>query len=327
MSRTGPAAGSDVGPHGAATRASPIGSSQASRARSLDRIASDIAKRWIRRYAVATSRFRPLPDFIILGTKRGGTTTLYRSLLGHPWVVPLVPAAQRIKGVHFFDRNFARGTDWYRSHFPSTAYAASVRAIRGHPILSGEASPYYLLHPLAPERAASVAPDARLIVLLRDPVDRAFSHYRDEVKLGHETLSFDAALDAEEARIRPELAKIASDPNYHSAIHEHFSYVSYGHYADQLRRWFTFFSREQLLVVLSEELFADPAEALRKVMRFLGLPPSRYPVPRRLNAAPTATLDPAVRARLETYYRPGVADLEDLLERRLLWRRPEGGSS
>ncbi len=287
--------------------------------RTPDRIASDIAKHWLRRYAIATSRFRRLPDFMILGTKRGGTTTLYRSLLRHPWVVPLVPAAQRIKGVHYFDRNYARGDEWYRSHFPTTIHAGSVRLLAGHPIVAGEASPYYLLHPSAAERAASVAPGARLIVLLRDPVDRAFSHYRDEVKHGHETLPFDSAIEAEEGRMEQELTRITTDPAYHSVVHEHLSYLAYGHYAEQLRRWLRVYSHDQILVLVSEEVFADPAGAFATVLRFLDVPPSSHPSPPRLNAAPAATLDAAARKRLEAYYRPSVEDLEDLLGRRLPW--------
>ncbi|MDQ4004850.1 MAG: sulfotransferase domain-containing protein, partial [Actinomycetota bacterium] len=133
------------------------------------------AKRVLRGVGVATSWARPLPDFVVIGAKRAGTTSLYAYLAEHPDVAPLFPARQRIKGVHYFDTNHHRGLRWYRSHMPSW-----IRRTGGR--LAGEASPYYLAHPLAAERAARTIPDAKLVVLLRNPADRAYSHYRERVR-------------------------------------------------------------------------------------------------------------------------------------------------
>ena len=147
------------------------------------------------RARVLTAPARALPDFVILGAQKAGTTSLYAYLCAHPDV----RAAAR-KEVHYFDLNYARGATWYRSMFPLAAGLARERR-GGRRVLVGEASPYYLFYPLAAERAGAVVPSAQLIVLLRDPVERAWSHYRHEVKAGREPLEFEAALAAEPTRL------------------------------------------------------------------------------------------------------------------------------
>src|SRR5436189_26280 len=135
---------------------------------------------------------RPLPDFLILGAQKAGTTALYAYLRWHPQVT-----GPSFKEVSFFDRHYARGERWYRAHLP----------VRRRAVV-GEASPSYLFHPLAPERVARMLPEARLIALLRNPVDRAFSHYQHEVALGREQLSFEDALAGEFAEPNRRLAKL-----------------------------------------------------------------------------------------------------------------------
>ncbi len=118
---------------------------------------------------MATGDLRPLPDFLIVGAKRGGTTSLWRYLNEHDGVLTLFPKPEKIKGLYFFDENFGRGERWYRSHFPTRAIRTRSARRLGHPVVAGEASPYYLYHPLAPLRARHLAPDALIIVSLRDP--------------------------------------------------------------------------------------------------------------------------------------------------------------
>jgi Sulfotransferase domain len=124
------------------------------------------------RWRAATRWGRTLPDFFILSGGRCGSTSLFAILSAHRQVMP--PSH---KEVHFFDRNYQRGLGFYRRLFP-LAIHRSVRARRlGAKVLTGEATTYYLLHPAVPSRVSAVLPDARLIVMLRDPVDRAYSHY------------------------------------------------------------------------------------------------------------------------------------------------------
>src|SRR5579885_2674785 len=146
----------------------------------------EAAQSSLRFYRTITSSIRLLPDFIIIGTQRGGTTSLYAYLGQHPQIAPAV-----IKEVHFFDNNYERGVGWYRTQFPFLIEKSIAKNIGQQNFITGEASPYYLFHPHVPERAAKVVPGAKLIVLLRNPIDRAYSHYYHEVELGHEKLSFE----------------------------------------------------------------------------------------------------------------------------------------
>jgi hypothetical protein len=271
-------------------------------------------KRALRAYGVGTSPIRPLPDFLVIGAKRGGTTSLFRYLLEHPCVAPLFPSAQQVKGVHFFDVRFDRGTGWYRSHFPSSPYRWWVKATRGCASLAGEASPYYLAHPTAAARARRVVPGARLIVLLRDPVERAYSHYRERVRHADEDLTFEEALDREPERLNGEIDRLVRDPGSYSHAHEHHAYLAQGLYADHLARWLGLFPRSQLLVLFSERLFADPAGAYAEVLRFLGLrpwEPDAYPA---LNFhPPEEDMQPATRERLARFFAPHNVRLAELV--------------
>jgi hypothetical protein len=215
----------------------------------------------------ASAAARVLPDFLVIGAQKAGTTSLYAYLVAHPDIC----AAGR-KEVHYFDLNHERGPGWYRSMFPLRA-AARARALRtGRPQLTGEASPYYLFHPLAPERAAALVPDAKLVVLLRDPVERAWSHYRHEVRAGREPLSFADALDAEPERLAGTVEAIrAGAPPSVWENHRRYSYVARGRYAEQLRAWLAVFEREQLLVLRAEDLFAAPEQQWRRTLDFLGV--------------------------------------------------------
>ncbi len=189
-------------------------------------------------YGTATARLRPLPDFLILGAQKAGTTALYEYLRRHPGIT-----GPRWKEVSYFDRHYARGRAWYRGNFP----------VRDGGLV-GEASPSYLFHPLAPERAAALVPGARLIAILRDPVERAYSHYQHELSFGREPLSFEEALEREEARMAGELERMLADPGYFSHAWWNFTYRSRGLYAEQLERWRAVFGPDRLLVLANEEL-------------------------------------------------------------------------
>src|SRR6266540_2331415 len=128
--------------------------------------------------ARATSGARMLPGFLVIGTKRGGSTSLYEYLIRHPDVAGCLLT----KGSHYFDVNFGRGWSWFRAAFPLAG---------GRRTIAGEASPYYMFHPLAPQRIAAALPEVRLIAVLRDPVERAWSHYRYERHRGYEDLPFE----------------------------------------------------------------------------------------------------------------------------------------
>ncbi len=257
----------------------------------------------------ATSRWRPLPDFLVIGAQKAGTTALYAYLRWHPAIT-----GPSWKEVSFFDRHWWRDEAWYRGHFP----------LRSRGRLVGEASPSYLFHPLAPERARAVVPNARLIALVRDPVDRAYSQYQHEVALGREPLTFEDALAAEEGRTRGEVERLLADPRAFSRAWWDHTYAARGLYAEQLERWLAIFPREQLLVVTTDELGERPAEAYASILAFLGAPPHRLDEYPRVFDREYAPMRPETRAALVAHFAEPNRRLEALLGRSLGWGSEQG---
>lgn len=247
---------------------------------------------------------RVLPTAVILGAQKCGTTSLHGYLVQHSGVIPPLR-----KEVHYFDLNYPRGEAWYRAHFGRADEAG----------LNLDASPYYLFHPAVPARLHALLPDAKLIVLLRDPVRRAYSHYWHERAKGREKLEFEEAIAAEPARVEAADAQLADGSLDRSADHQHFSYLARGRYAEQLERWFALYRRERFHVVRFEDLVMEPLARLNDVLAFLGLPAaSRVDLePRNTRRYPP--MSEAMAARLRDYFAPHNRRLEVLLGRDLGW--------
>jgi hypothetical protein len=271
-----------------------------------------LARKGVRVWGQATSRQRALPDFLVIGAKRGGTTSMFRALQEHPDVARLFPSKGETKSPHYFDDYYDRGPAWYRGHFVTT------RSLhRGTPAArqTGEASPYYLFHPLSAQRVAADLPEVKCVVMLRDPIERAFSHHWDRVKNRIEHLPFEGAINAEAGRLDGERERLLADPSYRSAAYEHFSYLARGRYAEQLSPWFDAIGRDRVIVLRSEDFYADPQAGLDRTLDFLGLASYRHPEFTRLHghADKPAGVDPAVRTRLEAYFAPYNERLAELL--------------
>jgi hypothetical protein len=260
-----------------------------------------------------------LPDFLILGAMKAGTTSLYRYLAQHPGFA----RGKRKEEVHYFDKHWAKGIAWYERFFPSRWDRARA-SLTGRRLFTGESSPYYLFHPCVPARVKACLPRAKLIVLLREPVARAWSHYHHSFRKGDETLGFEEALAREPERLRGEEERLLRDDSYYSKAHRHFSYLARGIYADQLERWLQSFERERLLVLKSEDFFAQPRDAVAKVTDFLDLAP-RDPASyvREFaihNPGEYAHLDAATEARLRAYFAPHNERLAALLGPEFAWK-------
>ena len=251
----------------------------------------------------ATAASRGLPAFIIAGAQKAGTTSLHSWLAAHPQLLPPFE-----KEVHFFDhaKRYGGGELGYRAYFPRRNELTDGR-------MTFETSPLYLFHPEAPARIAGMLPDVRLIVLLRNPVERAISHYFHTVARGGETLPLDEALAAEEQRLA------AASPD--SADFRRFSYKARGCYAEQLQRLFLHLPAERVLILESEAMFADPDTALQRVARFIGTDVSGMPADLRARNVGKrgAGVDENVYAALSDYFRPHNERLRELLGRDFSW--------
>jgi len=234
-----------------------------------------------------------LPDFVIIGASKCGTTFLYHLLTKHPHVEPAA-----FKETSYFNLLFEKGIQWYRGCFLPPRWKDGRRTI------TGEASPGYLIHPHAAERMADIIPQARLIALLRNPVDRMYSDYHH------------GARNRQRHRTFEEIVEACLDA-------PHRKFLSRNIYVDHLVRWSKFFDREQMLVLKSEDFFEHPQGSLKLVLDFLDLPswePEASKLSDKRNAGKyERTMDPAVRRRLEEYFEPHNRRLYEYLGEDFGW--------
>jgi hypothetical protein len=284
-----------------------------------------LLKSWETKYREATSRLRVLPAFLIVGAQRSGTSTLYQYLVRHP----CIGGAYR-KEVSYFDRHYHRGLNWYRSHFP-TVLQKRIALARGGAFLPGEASPNYLLNAAVPGRVAAALPGPKLIAILRDPIDRAYSGYQREVRKGRETRTF---ADAARAELPNPLNGWKDDRSGDSLdTFYHRSYLARGLYAEQVQHWMTLFPPDRFLLLSSEEFFKDALGVLNRTCNFLGLPPWRDQsfrasvLPnvskwlRRKYSYQYPPLEPALRSELARFFRPHNEQLYAIAGKDFGWQK------
>lgn len=251
-------------------------------------------------------------DFLIIGAQRGGTQSFYDYLLQHPSIVPAIRP-----DIQFFDQHYERGIDWYVSQFPLlSGYYGSKRPEN---CLTGEASPFYLHHPLVPHRLHQHCPKAKLIVLLRNPTDRAYSHYRQAVRSGKEFFPFMTALKIEAKRSEKGNQRLHENPNIYSEKNLFTSYIAHGIYVLQIKRWQALFPTKQLLFIRSEDYFSDPIPHIVRAYQFLGLTPFQ---PHRVAPPPVPFfqyLTDQTRARIDRVFKPSNDELYRLLNWSQAW--------
>ncbi len=262
-----------------------------------------------------TSPMRMTPDFLIVGAQRSGTTTMFKTLAQHPGIArPFLK-----KGVHYFDKSYASGPQWYRGNFP---VAATSRARRlGAAALTYESSPYYMFHPLAPTRIAQDLPGVKLVVVLRDPVERAYSGHAHELARGYEAEPFERAVALEPERLAGERERMVAEPGYDSLHWQHHAYLTRGQYHEQLVALEQLVGRERLCVVDSADFWQRPQEVFPDVLSFLGLPPHPGTVFEQHNARSRAPMSPELRTRLEEHFAPHDEALARWWGRVPSWRR------
>lgn len=237
------------------------------------------------------------PSAVIIGAQKCGTTSLFKYLREHPRI-----RAPRTKESRYFDKRWDRGLEWYARQFPRRSMFSSADTTL-------DASPASLLDPKSPQRAARTLPDATIIVLLRNPIDRAYSQYRHNIRRGRAVESFEDEIARE-----PERLARAAEGRYINKDFFHASYLTRGHYARQIRAWLDHFDPSRTIILQSEAMFADPQRSLDAVTDRMGLPHHRL---RNAEAhgfgGAHDPVKPETRAALERYFAPFNRELAELL--------------
>jgi hypothetical protein len=272
-----------------------------------------------RSYRSLTSPLRVLPDFLIIGASRSGTTSLFQALIGHPCVVPPFR-----KEPSFFNHHYDRGTTWYRSQFPLDTHKRFQTSILKRKFRTGEATANYFYYPSVAGKVAKLLPQIRLVLLLRNPVDRAYSDYLLSVRAQRETRSFEEAIREE---LRGPMS--ATPENERSLLWV--NYLVKGKYADHLAVWLMHFRRDQLLIIKSEGFFRDPSTAFKRVLDHLGLPhwepgeyasfkePGRTSYGGKYEGGKYPALPPETRKTLTDFYMPHNERLYTDMQIRFDW--------
>ncbi|MCO4745135.1 MAG: sulfotransferase domain-containing protein [Proteobacteria bacterium] len=258
-----------------------------------------LARRRVRR-----GQLGPLPDFLMLGVMKGGTSSFWEHLKSSPVMNPGPP-----KEILYFDQYSNRSVDWYRSFF----YEADPPPGRLHG--DGTLTNFPSLH--APARAKALVPDARLLVLLRNPVARAVSHYHHNKRRNEESRGMLDAFEHEAALLRNGAAVLFEDP---TGARPDSSYLRRGHYATQLENWLRHYPREQLCIIFSEAYFADPLGEMRRFLDFVGRPEVSVPPAKRFGESGAYQgLPEGVQELLDDHFRDENARLGELLEQPVPW--------
>jgi hypothetical protein len=268
---------------------------------------------WVELWGSVTSPWRLRPSFLIVGAQRAGTTTLYRVLSDHPQVA----RPTQSKGIGYFDVRYDRGPRWYRGQFPLSWRA---RRKHGSGVVTFESSGYYLFHPLAAERIARDLPDVRVVVLVREPVERAYSAHRHEQARGYESEPFERALELEEQRMVGEVKRLVADPSYVSFSHRHHSYLARSRYSEQIDRFIELLGHDRVCILDAGAFFEDPAAEFERLRSWLGLAEWKPGSVEQWNARPRSPMPEELRERLSRYFEPYDARLAEQMGRTPSWR-------
>jgi len=257
-----------------------------------------------------------LPDFLIIGFPKCGTTSLYEYLIQHPDIHPPVG-----KEIDYFDRLYHKGLNWYKVRFPVIFQKNYINKILGKKFLTGEATPRYIIHPHAPKRIKKIIPNSKFIVLLRNPVDRAFSHHQMNLKNDYEYCSFDEAIKNEKKRIEGRYEKMIKDQNYYSWDYDLFAYMQQGIYFDKIKKWFDVFPKEQFLFLQSEIFLKNPSIVYHQALKFLKLSkwePEEYRLFKK-RSDEQSNINPQLRKQLNEFFKPHNEKLFELIGTRFDW--------
>jgi len=265
-------------------------------------------------YRNLTSGSRVLPDFIIIGAGRAGTTALYTYLIQHPSIITAYTDNDApVADLHFFEYMISDKISWYKSHFPRKSKNSFV---------TGEFTSTYMYHKKVPERIFNLIPKIKLIVILRNPVDKAYSTYNQQSHFNEVTSSFEETIKAEFARIdliKNHTEYTNNNPNFDNYVE--YNIIRHGIYFNYLEKWFKIFPKKQIFVVDSNELENFPQQVLNKVFEFLNLSPHEIPNLAKVNVGKYSSMTESTRKSLIEFYKPHNAKLNDLLGTNFDWNK------
>ncbi len=243
------------------------------------------------------------PNFIIIGSQKSGTTSLENYIAQHPQVLPAIK-----KETHFWSREFHRGIDWYLAHFPPIPKSENF--------ITGEATPNYLVNYKVAERIYSFLPNIKLLVIFRNPVDRAFSQYHHWRRLNWEDRSFEVAINAELEILKTTPKQPQGDRKYWQMSG---NYIGRGVYIEFIQKWMEIFPGEQFLILRGEDLYQTPDDTMKQVFNFFGLPEHKLAKYNKLNSGYYAPISDLLRQRLSEYFQPHNQRLEEYLGMKFNW--------
>ena len=243
------------------------------------------------------------PNFLVIGVKKGGTTSIYHYLIQHPQILPTIK-----KEIDFWSFYFHRGLDWYLAHFPAIPDSEKF--------LTGEASPSYFDAPDTPVRLFHFFPKIKLIVLLRNPADRTISNYYHEVRSNLENMSVEEVINSRLEKLIKISSSLVKEKDYWNYQGD---YIASSIYLDWLQKWLNIFPREQLLILPSEEFYSDPKTTMQQVFNFLGLPDYQIQDYPKLNAGSYSSISESLRQKLNDYFQPHNQRLEEYLGMKFNW--------
>ena len=272
-----------------------------------------ILKPLSRYYFSITGPIHLLPNYLIIGAAKSGTSSLYEYLIQHPNVQPASG-----KEIYFFDMNYNKGINWYRTFFP-LSHQFPKNTLKNS--IVGEATPRYMDHPHAPSRIKKYLPNCKFIILLRNPIDRAYSHWNMMVSHNREELSFEDAIDKEKKRTNGLFEKMEKDSSFYSKEYYWYSYLERGLYSKKIKKWFEIFPKNQFLILKSEDLFSKPSEIFHQTQDFLNIPEitlDEFKTARK-GAYKNKSIDSNTRKYLSDFFKPYNEELYSLIGKNFAW--------
>jgi hypothetical protein len=252
-----------------------------------------------------TASSRVLPNFIIIGTVRSGSTSLYYNICEHPSIL-----SADYDEIGFFDSNYQLGINWYRSMFPTQKKMAELKEKTGFAI-TGEDTPFYFWKKEAAKRVLEDLPDVKIIAIFRNPIDRAYSNYNLGVRANTENLTFEDAIDEE--------IRFLEEHTFRESIDRKRSYITKGIYEKQISLWFEIFSKEQIHILSTEDMKNNPQDTLRKIFQFLEIPEYTIKNPQNQKLGKYEKMNEQTRKRLFNFYKPYNEKFFQIINQKFDW--------